>query len=136
MFVWPAARSLGADLGGVPGEGGVALRRILADHHVLVNDRCSLAKELRAERPVNVVLVLCAEQGLAPQQSIDATARALSEEQHACLRLKASLPRLGLDHPALLSHLSDPEGLAADAIAWHAAAPRYHHTPVDSEAPL
>ncbi|MEU2516474.1 terpene synthase family protein [Streptomyces syringium] len=111
-----------------------ALRRILDDHHVLVNDLYSLAKELETERPVNIVLVLRAEQSVSLQQGIDATVRALAQEQQAYLRLKASLPRLGLDHPALSSHLGDLEALAADAIAWHAAAPRYHPTPADSKA--
>ncbi|MEW2578854.1 terpene synthase family protein [Streptomyces syringium] len=110
-----------------------ALGRILADHHVLVNDLFSLAKELETERPVNIVLVLCAEQGLTLQQGIDAAARALAEEQQAYLKLKDTLARLHLDHPALLHHLGDLERLAADAIAWHAAAPRYHHTPADSK---
>ncbi|MFH8980242.1 terpene synthase family protein [Streptomyces varsoviensis] len=110
------------------------LRRILAYHHVLVNDLYSFAKELRTEQPVNIILVLRAEQGLTQQQAIDATARALAEEQQAYLHLKSSLPRTGLDHPALLRHLGDLEALAADAIAWHAAAPRYGHPPLDSEA--
>ncbi|MEU0403756.1 terpene synthase family protein [Streptomyces sp. NPDC006197] len=110
-----------------------ALHHILDNHHVLVNDLFSLAKELGTERPVNIVLVLCAEQGLTLQQAIDAAARALAEEQQAYLQLKDTLPRLHLDHPALLRHLGDLERLAADAIAWHTAAPRYHHASTDRE---
>ncbi|MGA4837395.1 terpene synthase family protein [Streptomyces sp. G45] len=111
-----------------------ALSQLLVNHHVLVNDLFSLAKELRGERPVNVVLVLCAERGLTLQQGVDATAHAIEGELSAYMRLKAALPRLGLRHPALLSHLTDLERLAADAIAWHAAAPRYHVPPTPPRA--
>ncbi|MEV6977567.1 terpene synthase family protein [Kitasatospora sp. NPDC093806] len=106
-----------------------ALARLIVNHHVLVNDLFSLAKELHGERPVNIVLVLCAEQGLTLQEGVDATARAIEGELAAYLRLRAALPRLGLQHPALLRHLTDLERLAADAIAWHAAAPRYRVPP-------
>lgn len=112
-----------------------ALSRLLANHHVLVNDLFSLAKELHGERPVNIVLVLCAEQGITLQQGLDATAHAIQGELSAYTRLKAALPRLGLQHPALLSHLADLERLAADTIAWHTAAPRYHVPPAAPQAP-
>ncbi|MGA4545837.1 terpene synthase family protein [Uniformispora flossi] len=106
-----------------------ALSGFLVNHHVLVNDLFSLAKELHGERPVNIVPVLCAEQGLTLQQGVDATAHAIGGELAAYLRLRATLPRLGLERPALLSHLAGLERLAADAIAWHAAAPRYKILP-------
>ncbi|MFB7213196.1 terpene synthase family protein [Streptomyces sp. NPDC056255] len=103
-----------------------ALRDVLVDFHVLVNDLLSLSKELHAERhPLNTVLVLRAEKSLTLQQGVDVTARAAAEELDAYQRLRASLPRLGLEHPPLTAHLADLERLAADTIAWHAAASRY-----------
>ncbi|MGW5355239.1 terpene synthase family protein [Streptomyces sp. NPDC004031] len=103
-----------------------ALGEHLVTFHYLVNDVHSLAKELRAEKhPLNTVLVLRAAHGLSLRQGLDAAARAAAEELDAYQRLKTTLPRLGLDHPALAAHLTDLERLAADAVAWHLAAPRY-----------
>lgn len=105
-----------------------ALRGILVNVHYLVNDLYSLVKEMHAERPVNVVLVMCAEHDLTLQQGVDATAELIPRETTAYVRLKASLPRLGLAHPALLTHLTDLEHLVADSVAWHTAAPRYYQS--------
>ncbi|MEV8455562.1 hypothetical protein AB0467_28270 [Streptomyces sp. NPDC052095] len=106
-----------------------ALSNSLVNFHYLANDVRSLAKELRAEKhPLNAVLVLRAQQGLSLQEGIDATARAAAEELDAYQQLKATLPRLGLDHPALAAHLTDLERLAADTVAWHIATPRYGAT--------
>ncbi|MFD8820999.1 terpene synthase family protein [Streptomyces sp. NPDC059605] len=107
-----------------------ALGAMMVNFHVLANDMHSLAKELRAEKhPLNTVLVLRAEKGLTLQQGVDATARAAAKELDAYQQLKAALPRLGLNHPALTAHLANMERLAADTVAWHLATPRYQATP-------
>ncbi|MER7770968.1 terpene synthase family protein [Kitasatospora sp. NPDC096140] len=113
-----------------------ALGAMMVNFHVLANDVHSLAKELRGERhPLNTVLVLRAEKGLTLQQGVDATARAAAKELAAYQQLKATLPRLGLDHPALAAHLADVERLAADTVAWHLATPRYQAASRHQAAP-